>query len=283
MHCAEVREQLSAYYDAELSADARRAVDEHLATCAGCASELDGFRELSALAQNLPEPTPPAGDWAALEQQLHAENAAAPSRAAANSWFARPRVGLAAAALAVVLLLVAGWVIQSAWLGEHDHRAVDFAAYLDAFRESPDQAQELLLTRYQGRALGLDAAAKELGYVPAVSNGLPSDYRLDSVYVWDMPCCKCVQCLCKRSDGATVAIFEHDEEQPAWFGDRRSVDVRCNGKPCTIFGGDKQMAASWRQGRRHLTVIGLRDVDDITALVSQLDGSTDPPADTAPG
>jgi anti-sigma factor RsiW len=39
-----VREQLSDYVEGELDAAARAAVDRHVATCAACRTELEGFR-----------------------------------------------------------------------------------------------------------------------------------------------------------------------------------------------------------------------------------------------
>ena len=72
MDCPEVKELLSAYYDDELTSGQRTAVAEHLACCDECAHELEGFRRLSALAERLAQPEPPARIWQQLEAQLDA-------------------------------------------------------------------------------------------------------------------------------------------------------------------------------------------------------------------
>lgn len=63
MSCEEVRELLPGYAGGELS-DAERAVaDEHLAACAACSRELDGYREARAGLAVLRDETPPPGSW----------------------------------------------------------------------------------------------------------------------------------------------------------------------------------------------------------------------------
>jgi hypothetical protein len=269
MNCAEVEQRLSAYYDGELPGEARQAVDQHLAACESCARQLDRFRELSSLAQSLTEPAAPKGQWPELERKLDEQQSAAPARVSVvPTWWRRPRVALVAAAIVVALGL--GWWAYNAWRPPHDHLAVDFAAYLDEFQRNPRDAQRALLTRYEGRAVELQQAAAQLGYVPAVAHGLPDEYTVSEVYVWNMPCCKCAQSLCKREDGTTIAIFEHDEEQPTWFGDRPSIEGKCHGRPCSIYQIDGQLAASWKRDGRHLTAVGLRDLQEISDLIARL-------------
>lgn len=284
MRCAEVQDRLSAYYDGELSSDLCSAVDAHLESCEHCAQELDRFRELSALAQKLNEPEPPADLWPELERALdeqHRESSVTLGNI--RAWLFTPRTALAATVAAVFVAVGLAWWMYRAGQGPHDHLAVDFAAYVDEFQDRPQAAQQLLLARYPGKPVELEEAASELGYVPAVAHGLPEDYLLDTVYVWDMPCCKCVQSVCTRRDGTTVAIFEHNEDQPTWFGRRPSVDVHCNGRPCKIFEVESQLAASWTSGRRRITVVGLRDVNDVSELVAQLGEGDHAATEHAPG
>lgn len=58
--CAEL-DLLSAYLDGELAASEERAVEDHLAVCAGCRAELDGLRAVVERLQRLQRATPPAG------------------------------------------------------------------------------------------------------------------------------------------------------------------------------------------------------------------------------
>ena len=89
-----------------------------------------------------------------------------------------------------------------------------------------------------------------------------------------MPCCTCVQSLCKRTDGTTVAIFEHDNAQPDWFGRRQTNTIDCAGQCCTLVRVDSQLAATWQFGQRHITVIGARDVTEIDKLAAAFAGSS---------
>lgn len=49
MACDEYKNRLMGYLDDELSEDERRRVEQHLAQCADCASELEEFKKLKAI------------------------------------------------------------------------------------------------------------------------------------------------------------------------------------------------------------------------------------------
>ena len=85
-----------------------------------------------------------------------------------------------------------------------------------------------------------------------------------------MPCCTCVQTICRRDDGQVLAIFEHDKEQPVWFGDRPCVETQCSGCPCSIIQADRALVASWKPNKRRLTIVGARDLEEIAHLVGHL-------------
>jgi hypothetical protein len=265
MKCSELKELLSAYYDGEISVGLGAEATEHLASCAECSKELEAFGQLSSMAKDLETPSPPQELWSRLESQL---NAGSRPASYGRTWLGRPlQLAMVAASLVIISGLV--WFV-----GSHDHQnhlAVDFGHYLDRFKDSPTEAQQVLLAKYEGQVVSLDESAKLLGYVPAVASGLPAGLALDAVYVWKMPCCTCVQCLCKRDDGTTIAIFEHSEEQPVWFGDRPATSESCGGKQCSIVQVDDHLAASWQSGTRQITVIGPRDLDELTELVRILD------------
>jgi putative zinc finger protein len=69
MH-TEWTDQLSDYLDEELTADARRAVEAHLAGCADCRAVLDELQQVVARARTI-EPRPPDADlWPAVAQRI---------------------------------------------------------------------------------------------------------------------------------------------------------------------------------------------------------------------
>jgi len=180
---------------------------------------------------------------------------------------------LAAATAAVLSVIVIGWYIRVTWLRPDDHERVApvVGQFMEQFGKNPEAAQRFLLANCNGQAMNLDVAAKRLGYRPAASSGLPHGYALDAVYVLKAPCCTCVESLCRSADGTVLAVFEHDNEQPMWFGSLPMVKVRCGGRHCSIVQLDGQLAASWKATTRHFTIVGLRDVEHMVKFVAKLD------------
>ncbi len=108
--CDDVREILAAFLDDELPAEASHRVQEHLDACAGCTSYA-GFEEsfTSAIRTRLPRLQAPDSLLSRVRTQLDAEEVAP------SPWFRGRLVGLATAAVIVLLLLPAGPLIRNAW------------------------------------------------------------------------------------------------------------------------------------------------------------------------
>ena len=161
----------------------------------------------------------------------------------------------------------------------HDHSA-EFVAtmdhYLRQLPDDPDAAEQFLLNKYDGQSVNADTAVQLVGYRPAVSEGLPEGYSLASTSVLKMPCCTCVKAVCKRQDGSTLVLFEHDDEKTEWFGQRESNMAMCGDKECCLVDLDSSIAATWKRGSRSLTAVGVRDVDEVNTLVSWLDTKVGP-------
>ncbi len=156
------------------------------------------------------------------------------------------------------------------WSPEHQHAAV-FGHYLALFQQDPEKAQSMLLAKYEGETLDANNAVRHVGYRPAVAEGLPEGYAIEGTFVMEMPCCRCVQSVCRRTDGSVLVIFEHDDEQPKWFGKRPGTMADCGGKQCSLVGLDSQLAASWKRGERHITIIGARDLAEVGKMVTWLE------------
>ncbi len=283
MNCSQIQNLLSDYYDHELSADLRQQVETHLASCESCAELLAGFERLSQLTENLSEPVPPANLWDNLERQLQEEEKNRDHGAQDNSSIrTRSKSGLlkkyslliiAASLLATVGV---GYFVQTE-NGHHAHHETNtvFKQYLAAFEKSPESAQQILLKNYQNDLVEPQQAEKLLGYQPAVARKLPADYEVEASYVMKMPCCTCLQTICKRKDGSRIVIFEHDDETPQWFEGQPQKNMTCNGKTCCLVNLDVQMAASWQHGKRHITVIGIHDEQEVDQLIAWSDQAGD--------
>jgi len=268
MNCTEVKELLSDYYDAELSSDERERVDVHVSNCPDCSDELARFGELSGMVQRLPASVPSQLGWQHFETQLSAQ---ATVKVADRPTFSyrglRP-----AFAVAALLLVAVGWFAIDSWFGHGSHNllAADIQQYVDEFQHNPQAAQQVLMTRYDGQRVRLDEAVQRVSYQPAVANGLPEEYTVDSMYVLRMPCCDCLQTICQRSDGSKFAIFEYGEEHPVSAGARTGGMAQCRGENCCLVQIDNQFASSWKKGERHISVVGIRDQAEIDSLEAWL-------------
>jgi hypothetical protein len=162
----------------------------------------------------------------------------------------------------------------------HDHG--EFAGvinkYVETFQTDPKGAQSYLLAQYDHVAVNPDDAIRHLGYRPRVADGLPPNLMLTSMNVVSMPCCKCVQCTVRRTDGAELAIFEHDDTAMQWFPDCPAVKIQCHSTECTLVQLDQSnaIAASWKQGARKITVIGLDEMSEVDQLVAWFDRDRQP-------
>lgn len=268
MQCHEVVAVLSAYYDDELPPDRAAAVTAHVESCPHCTAQLHSFRKMSDLTSQLYQPSPPPHVWRRIAAQLDADSSQPLSKAKPSRCIRR------IALLAVVALVAVGvpWLGHALWHSHADHHlAMNFGQFLKTFERSPQQAQDFLARKYSGRRVTLADAVRELKYRPVVVDGLPSDYELTQATLLKMPCCRCLETCYRRKDGRMLCIFEHDEDQPMWFDDRPVSATVCNGKPTRLVRGEGWIAASWQHQRRHITVIGAEDIDEVTRLVAHFE------------
>ena len=282
MNCQETLDLLSPLHDGELSADHCKSVDQHLRECPACAAVHANFRAMSSLAQELPDPEPPAELWSHIEthlpQQLpHPWTRPVQWLLSAESFpeFARrSRTLTAVVTVAVLLISVTAFLVDDHTHDGHDeHLAVNFDQFLNEFPTSPERAQELLHANYPSDLVDVDQAALEVKYRPAVANALPEGYRLDSVHLVRMPCCLCVEAMCTAPDGTRLAVLEHAIDQPVWFGDRPAEQCNCKGRKARLVRFGDQYAATWKSEKRFLTIIGIRDEDELGQLIEHLDPS----------
>jgi anti-sigma factor RsiW len=271
--CATARQHLSAFHDGELAPNLRTAVREHIEGCPECAARLAEIRELSRMAAEMPTPAVPVEIWPQLEKKLATE---LPDHSAASSdlrLIGRRRVWIRVAAAALVVVTVSTAAVV--WLNRSEHGeghvVVNFGRYLDEFQRNPDAAQQVLLSNYEGRAVSYDEAATQVRYQPATPERLPNGLSRKAVYLLRMPCCTCVQAIYQGAGGEKLAVFEHMDDQPVWFGNRPTIQARCNGMSTSLVEVDDRLAASWKRHGRCVTVIGARDVEQVAELIAYLD------------
>lgn len=272
MDCSVAQELMSAYFDGELPSQEQEAVAKHLKNCSVCAAELAAFGNLSDMAADLSRLEPPPEVWEEVAGGLSAESEQVPVEPkTVGTWRnVSPR---ALAVAASILVVAASWFGYTHWSGHHhDAFTAEFGEYLDKFHQDPVEAQEYLLGTYDGKPTDPNDVIKLVGYRPAVADGVPPGYSVGPTYVMKMPCCTCVQCLCQREDGSTIVVFEHDDDEGhEWFGDRPESKKKCSGKQCSLVQLNDKVAATWKRNGRHITVVGIRDDDEISELVAWFD------------
>jgi hypothetical protein len=268
MNCERVRELMSAYYDQELAPDVEAAVREHFEKCPDCSQQLAEFAQLSKLAADMRQPDVPAGMWSSINASLNATQ-----RGHVSANVSRRRYS--EIAIAAMLLIAASIAIAAYWrrhpADEHLDMAETFGQYLDRFQQQPDRAQDALLARYEGRLVDAQHVAGEAKFDPNAPATLPRGFSREAIYVLTMPCCTCTQTIYQDGHGNVLALFEHTDEQRSWFGDRPTITAQCHGKPTCLVQLQNELAACWKCGPRHLTIVGARDVEEVSALVAYLD------------
>ena len=282
MNCIEIQELLSPYYDGELSVDARTSVAEHLQQCESCSELLVGYGRLSDSFSADSLGGPPESVWASIVSELGQPGERIPARRIiVDSSAQEPRPWATVAtyrrlAIAAAISLLVGIGV---WLRSHDamtdmhgDHGTEFVATMDHYLEilpaNPDQAERLLLDKYDGKVVAPEQAIHLVGYRPAVADGLPEGYTLASTSVLKMPCCTCFKAVCKRKDGSTLVLFEHDDEKTAWFGGRPETMATCGDTECCLVDLDSNIAATWREGTRSVTAVGAQDQAEVTSLVN---------------
>jgi len=275
MNCQQTLDMLSPLHDGELSADLREPVEQHIRECSSCAEALADFKALSSLVRGQSDTDPPAGLWDQLESVLDADSTCGASVAPTRTWREHFRsLSRTKGVVAVALIAAFGFAIITHNTAEHGHdesMAVNFDQFLSEFPNSPENAQKLLHANYPSDLVDVDQAALEVKYRPAVANALPEGYTLDTVHLVRMPCCLCVEALCTAPDGTRLAVLEHAIDQPVWFGDRPTERCDCNGRAARLVRFDGRLAATWKSEKRFLTIIGIRDEEELASLMRHLD------------
>ncbi|TWT29514.1 hypothetical protein Enr8_50310 [Blastopirellula retiformator] len=274
---------MSDFFDGEMPEEEQLAMADHLADCDACAQELASFDALSRLTATLDHPSPPAGMWDQLESHLvDANGVSAESLAAAQPyrWTTGPFAPLVMALAASVVFAI-GWVSYQANLTTLGNLAIGavFDQYFDTLHQDPIAAQQLLLASYDGQPVDADSAVHLVGYHPAITGGLPEGYAHHSCSVIKLPQGDAVHCQYLRPDGSALALFEHTDERPAWFGDRPATEAVHGDTKVKVVDLDKRVAGTWRQGDRHITVVGAHDADEIGQLAGWFDEQGDALAD----
>ena len=263
MVCEEIHELLGLYSDGELAADQAARVDQHVAVCAACRSELDELRMLSESLAARGEFAVPHELWPAIERRLDTEKTAVkPPR---HLWRRFP-IGLRFAAAAAIALLLGAVgfgllsVERSASASE-----INFAVLLDTLPFDVDAAFERFVKQYKGERSTPEQAqrfASSLNF--AVPSELDGGFRLKDVFILRIGFQRGVAARYDRQGEFLAAIF-HPPVRKEDFGSHR--DFEC------VVGEHRGHAVSvdgW-------TMVHVTDPTTCHCVLSRLDQSHLPP------
>lgn len=269
MQCDKVRELLSPFLDGELTPEQRLAVDSHLVECSSCATELLEFQSISAAAVRMDDPTPPVGLWESVNSRLNRQPPGVETAALASSPRSRRRATIVAVS-AVLLFAAALTVALRHWIADEDHKTVNLDRYLTEFASDPEVAQNKLISQFENQEVNIQEATDQLRYQPVAAGRLPDGVTVRSMRIFNMPCCRCLQTVCRADGKHTIVIYEHADEHSFDFGRRPSMKCDCRGRKSRIVQFDGQMVASFAKGGRYLTLVGARDLDQVVRFVERL-------------
>lgn len=276
MNCSDSQKRLSDYYDDQLPRQQRDEMALHVDQCETCLAELDDFARLSRQVADGKTPAPPAAIWENIQSALRAEQSAQVIKPRPSQVWRRAYrwVAIAACLLIAAGLGSVGW---TTWHKSRDARhAVDLGRYLDLFEQNPDEALKLLVAKYDGKPIALTTETTDHGTVAQVVRHLPSDYSLNDAHILKMPGCNCVHCTCRAADGETLAVLEHAPNQVVTFGKRPVIQTRCDGTNCKIVRVGDRLAVSWQQNNRCITVIGVRNLEEVEQLIARMNPKAPP-------
>lgn len=158
MDCKLCREKLNDFVDGGLSADDRRDVDRHLASCTSCARAAAQFRGLLAELKALPRPVPPIGAFNDLLTAFRAEVAAGDGDITPSSpWWKRMHrtLGLPRVAALIFCVFFGSFVALTNYFESRERPAATavLAEKSDGF--SKKAAADDALAEAKGRSVGV--------------------------------------------------------------------------------------------------------------------------------
>ncbi|QDU26655.1 hypothetical protein ETAA8_17360 [Anatilimnocola aggregata] len=268
MNCEQVIPLLSAFHDGELPGDQADDVVDHLARCQSCRDQLESHEALSGLVRKSPTPKPPAGLVRSVQRAVARDAVASPDSAKRRRWLT------AAAAIAATILISVG--IWQPWVTKpttHDHRLMvtSFNRFLDAYVSGNAEAAGILAKQFHGKVVDQEGASEFLRRRTIATPTLLAKHQVRERLAIKMPCCDCVQTNYSCEGQTSFVLFEHTEEQGDWFGSRPQVRTECAGKSCCLVEAGKQLVATWPVERGFVTVVGVKDVTELAALVAELE------------
>lgn len=128
----------------------------------------------------------------------------------------------------------------------------------------PERAQEIVLTKYSGRRATAQDAETTAGWEPLILRAPEAD---PEIFVLLMPRSVCIQRLINGRQKGSVAAFEYESDQSAWFGELPATECQCEGVAVNVVQCGGQFTATWQVKDRSITVVGLPDLGAVASFI----------------
>ena len=222
MRCEQARTRLGSYVDAEITSEARTALEAHLAKCPGCRAELRALRTLAAELARPSFAAVPTGLFDAVESRLRD----APQVGHVSQTNPRFRIGPVRSAMAAAVVFAVGVGLIAATLSAPQAEAttVHFEVLLDALPLDARKAFRKFLVLYDAKEIAPAAAA---GLAPdlnfALPGVLPGGFRLQQVYALRFGEQPGLAASYDR-DGELLGVIFHQPVRVEQFGTHKDYD-----------------------------------------------------------
>jgi hypothetical protein len=94
--------------------------------------------------------------------------------------------------------------------------------------------------------------------------------------VFDMPCCKCVQTLYTSEGRSSLALFEHVDEESAWFATKPSINAICCGHTVKLVQCGDGLCAAWKGDGRFITIVGAETLETLNEVIAVIEEPDQP-------
>jgi hypothetical protein len=154
----------------------------------------------------------------------------------------------------------------------HDHAQMVrvFAEFIETYEQGQTNAANVLVQRYSGTPVTEIQAARALRRQTVARQTVLANHQVSQRYLLKMPCCDCVQTVYACNGRISLVLFEHEQEELEWFDERPAIRAECRGRSCCLIELKNSLAATWQVGGGYVTVVGVRDVSELSQLVDEL-------------
>lgn len=270
-------EQLSAYFDGELSPEEKALVERHVAACTDCRKRLAALETMRRTVLAVSDTPVSDALWDRIERALPEKEAERPRKARLTSlytwrmqqWAVAAVLLIAIAAGALLVVTTSETGPETAYREAADPYGFDYGLYLAALTE-PARMEQFDAT-YNRQQISLQEALIA-AHVPADRNlvaDIPAGLDLKAVYVLTSAATQSMQ-VTYRHDRAEIAVFRQPKGYPVLFAGYEIEPVAISGKQCLMVDDGTYCAITFATEQAQYVVIGRRDDLIVAQVIDEL-------------